>query len=230
MTGLLVSVRSGVEAASAVAGGAQVIDIKEPSRGSLGPADPLVWRDVCCRVGDSNLISAALGELLEDSPADRLNDLGSICLVKTGLAGCNAVDDWRERWQSVVARLPSSVGAVAVAYADHVRAGSPNPDEILTSAVELGCRTLLIDTFDKSHGSLFDIMSAVQVGRIVQAARSLSLRVVLAGSLNHGSIERALRFKPDLIAVRGAACDGSRTGPIDRARVRALAELVAGTE
>ena len=36
MTGLLVSVRSAEEAEIALAGGANLIDIKEPSRGALG--------------------------------------------------------------------------------------------------------------------------------------------------------------------------------------------------
>ena len=39
MTGLLVSVRNGEEAAQALAGGAAVVDVKEPARGALGRAD-----------------------------------------------------------------------------------------------------------------------------------------------------------------------------------------------
>ena len=228
MTGLLVSVRSSAEAVSASVGGAQVIDIKEPSRGSLGPADSNVWREVCSQIGDSHPVSAALGELLTDRPADRLADLSSIGMVKIGLAGCHGVDDWLVRWQGVLGRLPSAVAAVAVAYADHTRAASPEPHEILKCAAELGCSTLLIDTFDKSLGGLFDIMSDRQIARLVQAARSRSLRVVLAGSLDYTAIEKALTYEPDLIAVRGAACEGSRTGTIDRSRVRKLAELIAG--
>ena len=37
--GLLVSVRSGAEAEAALAGGADLIDVKEPTRGALGRAD-----------------------------------------------------------------------------------------------------------------------------------------------------------------------------------------------
>src|SRR5207244_7336185 len=46
MTGLLVSVRSAAEAETALAGGADVVDVKEPRRGALGPADPSVWKQV----------------------------------------------------------------------------------------------------------------------------------------------------------------------------------------
>ena len=44
MAGLLVSVRSADEARTALAGGATVIDVKEPERGPLGRADPATWR------------------------------------------------------------------------------------------------------------------------------------------------------------------------------------------
>ncbi len=42
MTRLLVSVRSAAEAEIALSAGADLIDVKEPSRGSLGAADPAV--------------------------------------------------------------------------------------------------------------------------------------------------------------------------------------------
>ena len=42
MTRLLVSVRSVEEAEAALAGGADLIDVKEPTRGSLGRADDAV--------------------------------------------------------------------------------------------------------------------------------------------------------------------------------------------
>ena len=46
MTRLLVSVRSAAEARTALAGGADVIDVKEPAHGSLGRASTEVIREV----------------------------------------------------------------------------------------------------------------------------------------------------------------------------------------
>ena len=59
--GLLVSVRSADEARVALAGGADLIDVKEP-RGSLGRADVDVIESVITEVGGRVPISAALGE------------------------------------------------------------------------------------------------------------------------------------------------------------------------
>ena len=59
--GLLVSVRSAAEALSALAGGADVIDVKEPNRGSLGAAD------------DETISSAELDRV--GAMQDRISDL-----------------------------------------------------------------------------------------------------------------------------------------------------------
>ncbi len=63
MTQLLVSVRSAAEAEAALAGGAHVIDVKEPSRGSLGRADDATIDEVVRVVAGRRPVSAALGEL-----------------------------------------------------------------------------------------------------------------------------------------------------------------------
>src|SRR5437879_2488209 len=63
--GLLVSVRSSEEAAAALAGGAHVIDIKEPAHGSLGRADDQTVSAVLACVAGRRPVSAALGELVD---------------------------------------------------------------------------------------------------------------------------------------------------------------------
>jgi uncharacterized protein (UPF0264 family) len=63
MMNLLVSVRSAAEAAAALAGGAGLIDVKEPARGALGRADAAVIAAVVRAVGGRRPVSAALGEL-----------------------------------------------------------------------------------------------------------------------------------------------------------------------
>ena len=65
MTGLLISVRSAREAEIALCGGADLIDVKEPARGSLGRAKGSVIRDVVLRIAGQVPVSAALGELVQ---------------------------------------------------------------------------------------------------------------------------------------------------------------------
>ncbi|MBV9124193.1 MAG: hypothetical protein JO112_12620, partial [Planctomycetes bacterium] len=68
MAGLLVSVRSAVEAEAALAGGATLIDVKEPAHGSLGRALDAILEEVVACVGGQCPVSAALGELREEAP------------------------------------------------------------------------------------------------------------------------------------------------------------------
>ena len=77
MAQLLVSVRSVAEAESALLGGAGLIDMKEPSRGSLGRIGPEIMQDIVDFVAGRATLSAAMGELLEnDERPNRTNGFG----------------------------------------------------------------------------------------------------------------------------------------------------------
>ena len=65
MTKLLVSVRDAAEAEDAVEAGAHLIDVKEPTAGSLGAAPVEVVQDVVRVVAGRRPVSAAFGELSE---------------------------------------------------------------------------------------------------------------------------------------------------------------------
>ncbi|MEJ2116544.1 MAG: (5-formylfuran-3-yl)methyl phosphate synthase, partial [Alphaproteobacteria bacterium] len=60
---LLISVRSAEEAEIAFAGGADIIDIKEPARGILGAAPLEVIRAIVERVGGKRPVSATVGDI-----------------------------------------------------------------------------------------------------------------------------------------------------------------------
>src|SRR5258708_20746520 len=68
MIELLVSVRSAAEAEAALAGGAGLIDVKEPLRGPLGRADNAIVRSVIAPGARTPPVSAALGELRAPPP------------------------------------------------------------------------------------------------------------------------------------------------------------------
>ena len=218
--GLLVSVRSADEARIALAGGADVIDVKEPSRGSLGPADAATVAEVVAVVGGRVPVSVARGDLLERELT--CGELSGVSYAKVGLAGCGAAADWRWRWRATISRWPAHVAPVAVVYADWRRAAAPSPNDVLAVAIDLGCPALLVDTWDKSAGGLFVHWSPSDVAAFCLRVRERGLAVVLAGSLQMASLETAVRCRPNLVAVRGAVCDGGRSGSISAARVRAV--------
>lgn len=225
MAGLLVSVRSAEEAHRAVAGGAAVVDVKEPNRGALGRADADVWRAVRAVVPETIPVSVALGELGEASPPPALVDLAGIAFVKLGLAGAVAGADWPARWRDyrrAVGAAGSGTSWVAVAYADADVVGAPGPDAVLDAAIAEGCAGILLDTARKGGGSA---VAQGEWSSWIARAKGAGLFVAMAGGLDAEAITRLSPLEPDLFAVRGAACEGGeRERPVCARRV---AELVA---
>ena len=234
MTALLVSVRSAAEAEAALAGGAAVIDIKEPDRGALGAADPRTWRAVLSAVAGRAPVSAALGELF---PANRgtasagalAAQTAGLAFAKIGLARAAACRVWQERWREALACLPQSVAAVAVAYADWPAADAPPPEEVIDAGAELGCTLLLVDTFGKTRGDLLSHLPLPALEDVTRRARRRGMQVVLAGSLTKRLVRDVLPLSPALVAVRGAACKFDRRSAIDAALVRELAAILAAS-
>jgi uncharacterized protein (UPF0264 family) len=229
VTGLLISVRSAEEAAAALAGGADVIDIKEPSRGALGPATPFVWDEVQRVIAGRRPVSVALGELLDDAIDELAAATGGCAFAKIGLAGCHDSQGWMARWQSAIAHLPPDVSPVPVAYADWQRAAAPSPRVAVALAVRAGSQRVLVDTFDKTRGGLLDCLSLEYLEELAVECREQNVHLALAGSLSRETIGEVLPLAPEYVGVRGAACSGGRSGTIEMARVKSLASIVRQT-
>src|SRR5438045_3731812 len=105
---LLVSVRSAGEVAAALGGGADIIDAKEPSRGSLGPVEQSVLRDINASVPTSVPLSVALGDFQEGAAAVaaiaalELTARPAGVFVKLGLAGVFTSDAAAALFRSTV--------------------------------------------------------------------------------------------------------------------------------
>ncbi len=233
MTRLLISVRDATEAQLAIGAGADLIDVKEPDAGSLGAAAPEVVADVVRIAAGRRSVSAALGELCDRSTVELRAffaepALASLAYAKLGLAGCAAISDWPGRWESALRIFPSTVAAVAVAYADWERAASPPPKEVIAVGRRLGCRALLIDTFDKGQPGLLGQWSLVELSRHVRLARGAGMLVVLGGRIGPDDFATLLPLEPDFLAVRGAVCHSDRKGRLDAALARAAKQRLDG--
>jgi uncharacterized protein (UPF0264 family) len=90
---------------------------------------------------------------------------------------------------------------------------------------------LLIDTWNKSAGTLFDHWPLDDLQAFVRQVRQRGMIAVVAGSLTLANLREAAQLGPDLIAVRGAACERGRGGAVSRDRVVALRErLIAAAK
>lgn len=231
--GLLVSVRDADEAVAALAG-ANVVDVKEPSRGPLGRPDVSVVVEVLRAVAGRAVVTLACGELADSPRAishfvdDVLNALpegipGPVA-VKAGPSGLGP-REWPQQFQALVDTIPFGVEAVAVGYADSPEAACLRPEEMIGFAAMHGSRTVLVDTYSKSGPGLFGVVPHATLRRWVGQAQAHGLDLALAGKLTEGDVACAFEMQAALVGVRSAVCDGGRLGRVDPARVRALGRL-----
>jgi len=219
---LLISVRSASEARAALAGGADLIDVKEPARGSLGRADNQVIDAIVRLLDGCAPVSAAMGELTEDLSKDVIDY--SVDYLKFGLAGCRHLP-WQERLLQLRESHPANV--VAATYADSARAEAPSLEEAVNFAIDHHFAILLVDTFIKDGRSLFDWVSEQRLYGLVEALHRAGTQLALAGSLTVEHLPEIRAVNPDWLAVRGAVCRrGDRTDEIDEQLVGALKSLL----
>lgn len=227
-TGLLVSVRSAEEAAAALDAGADLIDVKDPTRGPLGMAHHETVAAVIEAVGGEVPVSAALGEW---SPAVLTAAHWHLELplsyVKWGLAGYKGGAAWGEELLETRRQVPAGVEVVAVAYADWEKADSVPPAEVARFAKRFRYRAFLLDTFAKDGRTLLDWMPPAEVAELVAGLKRCGVRVAVGGSLKLEQIRQLTTAAPDWFAVRGAVCaGGKRDGVLDPVRVKKWKESV----
>ncbi|MDQ2929242.1 MAG: (5-formylfuran-3-yl)methyl phosphate synthase [Gemmatimonadota bacterium] len=225
---LLVSVRDAEEARAALAGGAEIIDAKEPALGALGAVRVGVLREILAAVNGMRPVSAALGDSGDvDSLASASREAAEAgaMFVKVGFADVREIGAVRARLARVMdgALLPSSPCAVvAVAYADWDEVGGAAPSTVLAAAAAEGAMGVLVDTVRKDGAGLFGCLGRAALGSLVQEARERSLLVALAGRITVDDMAFAYEAGAEIVGVRGAACEHGREGRVRESKVREL--------
>jgi uncharacterized protein (UPF0264 family) len=223
---LLVSVRNAHEAEAALAGGADIIDAKEPLGGALGRVDASTFEQIVRTVSGRRPVSAALGDLnderLAEGDAHEFAAAGA-AFVKVGFAGIQYETQVAALIAAAVAGgVATGAEVVAVAYADHLQVAALPADVILRAAIRGGAQGVLLDTAAKGGPSLPELLSTQHLSEWVHRAQRAELSVALAGRLTLEELPIALHASAEIVGVRGAACDGGREGVISAAKVREL--------
>jgi len=230
---LLVSVRNAAEAAAALAGGADIVDAKEPAAGALGAVSADVLRLIVATVAGRRMVTAAIGDAASEQAAARAAAdaaASGATLVKLGFAGIACPTRASQLLAAAVDGAGSAGscggGVVAVAYADHGSVGSLPPGAVVDVAVRAGAVGLLVDTADKRGPGLRALVAAPALHAWVEAAHTAGLLVAIAGQVTADDVPWLQGFAADVVGVRGAACDGGRTGEVTASRVRSMASAL----
>ena len=214
---LLVSVVSAAEARRALAGGADIIDVKDPREGALGAPSPRVLSEVVHAVGDAAPVSVALGDDATVAVTAALAACG-VQYVKVGVRGGD-FDGAVAMVSAVAGAVGPDVAVIAATYAD---AGAP---EWLPALVErTGIAGALLDTFVKDGRGLYGWVSESELEDLILRTRTAGGSFGVAGQLTLADLRRV---GADVVGVRSAVCrGGDRTGQLDADLVAsAVAEL-----
>ena len=229
---LLVSVANAAETSAALAGGADVIDAKNPLSGALGAVSADVLREIHARVGGARLVTAAIGDAADETDVEHAAGTfaaAGAALVKVGFAGMTSASRVGELITAAVrgvrTRSGGTGGVVAVAYADADRVASVAAGAFVDVAARAGATGVLLDTADKSGPGLRGLMTPTALARWVAEAHDAGLLVAVAGKLTADDLAFVRDAGADIAGVRGAACDGGRTGRLSSDRVAQLRKL-----
>ena len=218
MTRLLASVANRTEAESAIRGGADLIDLKDPARGALGALGPGDIREILAAVAGRRPVSATIGDLPPDPCA---TDTAIRAIVQTGVDYVKVGFFTHEHVGAclpVIADLAPIQPIVAVLFADR-----PTARADLKSFAAAGCAGVMLDTADKASGPLLRHLDIGSVRRFVEQAGALGLITGLAGSLRLDDIPELAAVSPSYLGFRGALCrEDRRTAGLDPQRLRAV--------
>jgi uncharacterized protein (UPF0264 family) len=231
---LLVSVIDDAEARLAVAGGVDIVDVKNPAEGSLGAPAPQVIVRVRDVVPAGAPLSVAIGDMPSLPGTAALAALGAVRCgatdVKIGLWGTSTVEDAVAVLCAAQDAVGGDASVIAVAYADAARVPSRPlpPSELVTAAHRAGVRGCLLDTAIKDGRGLLSWLAAGELADLVAEAHGAGLEMALAGELRADDLPAIRATGADIAGVRSAACrDGRRTAALDPQRIARLRAVCA---
>jgi dihydroneopterin aldolase len=222
MTLFLASVTGAEEAQVALAHGADIIGLEDPSKGALGALGVEEVRATVARIRGARPLSAAIGDLHMQpeaiAAAASAMAEGGVDFIKIGLFP----DPRREACIRALASLAGRVKIIGVMFADLAADAA-----LIETMAQAGYAGAMLDTARKDGRRLLDHWDIAALRDFVGACRARGMMAGLAGALETPDVPRLLLLEPDVIGLRTALCtDQNRAGTIEAARLDVVRALI----
>lgn len=224
MTAMLASVTGPEEAEIALAGGADIVDMKDPSAGAFASLPIARIEATLAAVDLRRPTSAVTGDPAMEPQAivAAVREIAAtgVDYVKVGLFPPE------QKQLAAITALTEATAAtrvVACLFVDCER----DLLRLIPPLAAAGFAGVMLDTADKARGRLLAHAGIPALSAFVKAAKEGGLLVGLAGGLEAPDVPRLLSLKPDFLGFRGALCTaGKREAGIDRHAMAAIRKLI----
>ncbi|GMT41739.1 MAG: hypothetical protein IEMM0002_0150 [bacterium] len=202
-----------------------IVDIKDPSTGSLGMPDIRIIKEIRARIPLGIPVSVAIGDAYNDvllfrSRAEKAV-LAGADIVKVGLYRFTDGVEAADFLASVSRGLDAEF--IAVGYADLIGSSEIEILKLPEIARNAGIEGCMLDTFHKTCAGLTGHMEMRDIRRFVERCRDLRLSSALAGGLGVNDIGWLTKLQPGVAGFRSGVSGGARDEPgIDRMRLAGL--------
>ncbi|WP_340123357.1 (5-formylfuran-3-yl)methyl phosphate synthase [Methylobacter svalbardensis] len=256
MTGMLASVNSVEEALLALSANVDIIDLKQPALGALGALKTDIVKNIVVAINGRCPISATVGDLpmqpeIVYQAVTEMAETG-VDYIKIGFFPGG---DWQGTIEKL-ATFPQTINLIAVLFADtqpdfavidslaapapgrfsaytpSMAIAAPVPDwpAAYTPSMAIknaGFNGVMLDTMNKSNGSLTQVMAKADIAQFVRLAKDRKMLCGLAGSLRLDDIAELIPYQPDYLGFRGALClDHNRTAQLNSASIRQIKQAI----
>ena len=221
---LMVSVQNLPESIEALEGGADIVDVKNLQEALVGSAHPHIVRDVREAIPLARHASVTLGVVP--------NQIGTVAMavytagvlkatsVKVGFMNTEydyAVETLLAAKQALEGFDTKLIGSL---FADNPLYDGLDPHLMVKLAKAGQCDGYLIDTLTKDGRNLFDFLDEAELRDMVFEGKELGMSTALSGQLKISDLDELARINPDIVGVRGAACQmGDREARVHREAV-----------
>lgn len=233
---LLVSIQSLEEAQIAVNSGCDILDIKNPTEGSLGANFPWVLKDIIDSFPHLSCeTSATIGDLYHRPGTASLAGYAVASLgikyVKAGLYDSKTYEQAVEMISAVkravkIANKKSCF--VASGFADWRKFNGLSHQDLVRATIYAKGEVVLLDTFIKDGSNLFNNISVDELCQFVSSCHKSGIKCALAGSIKLSDLNKLAKIAPDFIGVRGAICrdQKNRKSSIDAEKAKEFVQRV----
>ena len=225
---LMVSVQDLPEAQEAVAGGADIVDVKNLREMVVGSNFPPVIREVRNAFPKPFHVSVTLGVVPNQAGTVAMAVYGAAALgatsVKVGFIESDYETALRILRESRRALEGFDTKLITATFADSHLYHGIDPTLVVRLGKESRSDGMLIDTLVKDGRNLFDFLGEHALKELVLEAKEAGMSTALSGALKVENLHTLVRINPDIVGVRGAVCTrGDREkGNVDASAVAAL--------